>query len=313
MLRSMVLLAAAAMGAVTVAVMAAETAAPAPVGDRLLMRTAAGPAFAYAHGGTLVKPYVKELFSPAGVNVLLDSPSDHIHHHGLMFALAADGVDFWAEQKVFGRQRSVRFGELSPRRDGATLLSGLAETLDWIAPKDPKPLVREAREVEVAADPALGATLVTWRSRVEAAPGRASVKLTGSHYFGLGMRFIRSMDNAGPFFTAKGPVDGEVVRGDERLTPGTWCAYTAAADGKPVTVAMFDHPKNPRPALWFTMGKPFAYLAATMNLHREPMTLEAAKPLSLVYGVAVWDGKVEAAAIEKLYRRWLDLAAPTNP
>ena len=52
---------------------------------------------------------------------------------------------------------------------------------------------------------------------------------------------------------------GEIVRGDERLTAAKWCAYTAKADGKPVTAAIFDHPGNVRhPAKMFTMSKPFA-------------------------------------------------------
>jgi hypothetical protein len=98
-----------------------------------------------------------------------------------------------------------------------------------------------------------------------------------------------------------------VVRGDERLTPSRWCAYTAVADGKPVTFSMFDHPKNVRPALWFTMAAPFGYLSATINLWKEPYALEAGKPLTFSYGVALWDGKVAAKDVEALYRRWLDL------
>ncbi len=51
------------------------------------------------------KPYLAKLFSPAGIQVLRDSPADHKHHHGLMFALAVDGVDFWSETETCGRQR----------------------------------------------------------------------------------------------------------------------------------------------------------------------------------------------------------------
>ena len=52
----------------------------------------------------LFKPYIKTLCTPKGVNVLLDSPEDHIHHHGLMFAVNADGVNFWEESADTGRQ-----------------------------------------------------------------------------------------------------------------------------------------------------------------------------------------------------------------
>jgi hypothetical protein len=71
---------------------------------------------------------------------------------------------------------------------------------------------------------------------------------------------------------------------------------------------MFDDPKNPRhPAKMFTMSKPFAYLSATLNLWKEPMELKCGAELDLCYGVAVCDGKLGAAGIEKLYQRWLTL------
>lgn len=302
-------------GAAAVALAATAAAAdPAQIqirsGDQAVAIQDAGrPILEYVHGPELFKPYVKQLVTPGGVNVLLDSPPDHIHHHGLMFAVGVEGVDFWAETKTSGRQIHRAVGDTrSQARDGLAT-AAFSERIDWVTPKADKAVAHEVRSVTVFRGAAPDATLLTWQARLEAAEGHPSVQLGGSHYYGLGMRFLRSMDAAGPFFTAKGPVDGEVVRGDERLTAGPWCAYTALSDGKPVTVAMFDDPKNPRPALWFTMAKPFAYLSATLNLHREPMTLEAGKPLALTYGVAVWDGKVEAEEIEKVYRRWRELSA----
>ena len=46
---------------------------------------------------TAMKPYIQELYTPGGVQVLRDSVPDHKHHHGMMFAVAADGVNFWEE------------------------------------------------------------------------------------------------------------------------------------------------------------------------------------------------------------------------
>jgi hypothetical protein len=69
---------------------------------------------------------------------------------------------------------------------------------------------------------------------------------------------------------------------------------------------MFDHPENPRhPATWFTMAKPFAYLAATLNLEAEPLTLSGAGPLHLRYAVALWDGRRNAEQVDGLYRKWV--------
>jgi hypothetical protein len=144
---------------------------------------------------------------------------------------------------------------------------------------------------------------LTWRSRLEPPPGAASVTLTGDHYYGLGMRLLASMDG-GQFLYASGQ-PGMVVRGDERNTPSAWCAITGPADGKVVTVALFDHPANPRhPAVMFTMARPFAYQSATLNLWKQPMKVSADAPLDLRYGVAVWDGKIERAEIERAYEEW---------
>jgi hypothetical protein len=134
--------------------------------------------------------------------------------------------------------------------------------------------------------------------------GKASVTLTGSHYFGLGLRFIRSMDAVGEFRNAdKKP--GAVYRGEERLVRSNWCAYTAPVEGTVVTVAMFDHPDNPRhPATWFMMAKPFAYLSATLGLHETPIEIAAGEPLILRYGVVLWDRAAESDEIDSLYQNW---------
>jgi len=149
------------------------------------------------------------------------------------------------------------------------------------------------------------ATLVTWESRLTVPDGKESATLGGSHYHGLGMRFIRSMDTDGEFRNPDNDA-GVIFRGEERLARSRWCAYTARADGKLVTAAMFDHPDNPRhPATWFMMAKPFAYLSATMRLHEEPLKVVAGKPVVLRYGVVLWDGRTETPQIEELYKQWV--------
>jgi len=276
--------------------------------DNTTIKVTAGdrPVLVYRHGDVAHKPYVVELYSPGGTQVLRDSPLDHKHHHALMFAIGADGVDFWSEHAKCGRQKIRSQGAVKSENRNGTARVSFSQRLDWIGPGSEQPLMLEQRQIEVApSSEAMRATVATWRSRLEVPPGKQTVKLTGSHYFGLGMRFVTSMDKAGQFFNSEGKL-GDIVRGSERLSRAKWCAYTAAADGKPVTVAVFDHSQNVRhPAAMFTMDAPFAYLSATMNLWKEPMTLSADKPLSLCYGVAVWDGPVESAAVEQLYHQWV--------
>jgi hypothetical protein len=270
-------------------------------GDKLLFR--------YRYADVPWKPCADQLVSPADVQVLRDSPRDHKHHHALMFGLTVDGVNFWEENSPkSGKEKHKSLVlEKSSVHDGVGR-TGFVEQLDWVGLGSDAPLLVERRTINVLRAADLGATLVEWRCRLQTPPGKDSVKLTGNHYFGLGMRFLASMDEGWRFFNSDDK-PGEIVRGDETLTATKWCAYTANADGKPVTVAIFDHPDNVRyPARMFTMSKPFAYLSATRNEWKEPLLLNADKPLELTYGVALWDGEVEKQTVEKLYRRWLQLS-----
>lgn len=262
----------------------------------------------YRYAEVPKKPYVRELYTPGGVQVLRDSPHDHKHHHSLMFAVAVDKVDFWSENPNNGLEVHREFGPAATWGGGKEGLSGasLVERLDWLAP-DKKLLAREERTIVVRRGPDLGTNLVSWQTRLEPPPGQAAIQLSGSHYFGLGVRFVVSMDKGGKRFDSVGK-SGEAVRGTERLDRAAWSAYTAQADGKPVTVAVFDHPGNPRhPATMFSMVAPFAYLSATLNLNKEPLEVKASAPLVVRYGVAALDGEAAPAKIQQLYDRWVKL------
>jgi len=268
------------------------------------------PLLAYAFGDVPFKPYIRELFTPGGVQVLRDSPSDHKHHHALMFATSADGTDFWSETPTCGRQSTsdtveTKAESLSDRAHRTSRASFRFE-VQWQRP-DRIPVLNEKRIIVAYGGDDLPMTLITWQSRLEPPRAEGVVTLTGAHYVGLGMRFVTSMDNGGRFITPEGK-QGDVVRGTERVTPAPWCAYAASAQGKPVTVALFDHPGNSRhPAPMFTMTAPFAYLSATLNLWKTPFVIQAGNPVVLRYGVAAWDGQVDPTAVAKAYERWLQL------
>jgi len=267
-------------------------------GQRVLMR--------YNYENVPFKPCVNELFSPGGVNILRDAPADHLHHHALMYAIAVDGINFWEEQQAPGRQSHRSFADMRISKRGDTPSAGFAERLDWINPRNKELMLKETRIIKVCQPDDFNVTLLSWQSRFAVPSGKDSVTLSGSHYFGLGMRFLESMDTGGQLRNSESKA-GEVVRGDERITRADWCAYTAKANGKVVTVAMLGHPDNLRyPTHWFTMSKPFAYLSATLNLYKEPLKVLSDKPLLLRYGVVVWDNRVENEQIEKVYNWWVN-------
>ena len=251
------------------------------------------------------KPFLGKLFSSKGVNVLRDAPADHLHHHGLMFAVAVDGIDFWSENEKCGHQKHAGLDGVGEATHAGLSWGTFAQRVDWLGPDGKTPLLKERRTIHCSRVPDGGPTIVAWQARLEPPPGKASVRVTGSTNFGLGMRFVQSMDAGGRFQNADGKTGVEGTN-DRR---SDWCAYSAKAGGKPVTVAMFDGPKNVRhPATWFTMDSHFAYLAATLNLAKEPLVIESAGPLVLRYAVAVWDGQVGPEKIGKLYGQLVEWA-----
>lgn len=241
-----------------------------------------------------LKPYLKQLSTPGGQQVLLDSPVDHVHHHGLMFALSVDDVSYWEEDDGGGRQTVVQTQAADPGM--------LSQTLRWIAPQGAHAL-NEQRRIQMSQT--TDATWLTWHSTLTVPETLDSVRLGGGHYYGLGMRFIREFDPVATFRFA-GSAEGEPVRGTEKLTRANWVACVGKVDEGWVTAAMFSSPQNPRPpAWWFTMDKPFAYQSATLNLWKQPLTLERNHALQLTYGVALMDGDIPAEQIESLYLQWV--------
>lgn len=260
------------------------------------------------------KPYIAQLFAPGETPVPLldDSPADHFHHHGLMFALSVDDTDFWAEKGGgnIGRQDVV---------DSMVTTSGdgFAQRLRWLA-ADGTPLLNESRRVRVWAvgEGADAVHWLDWESSLTPAAGRDQVRLSGAHYFGLGLRFLPAWSNRGDFIWADAFIPS--AEDGERVTPGDWCAVRRTIEGRQVTVLMVAHAANPRPAEWFTMCKPFCYLSATLNLKNEPFPLAKGRSWTLRYGLAVLSTPADHARLASIAVAWRSsnkstATEPSNP
>ncbi|MCC6405889.1 MAG: PmoA family protein [Planctomycetes bacterium] len=215
------------------------------------------------------------------------------------------------ERLLEQRELSLEQRELTPERRELTperreLLPERRELLP-----ERRELLPERRELPLDA-PSAGAPLVfTWTSRLAVPDGRQSARLSGRAYFGLGMRLAEPFDRVARF-THSDDAKSELVRGDERLTAGRWCAIAAEVAGRTRTLALFAHPSNPRPARFFTMAEPFAYLSATLDLAREPLVLVRGEPRTLVYALAVWDRAAERDEIEARYADWMARAVASG-
>ncbi len=260
------------------------------------------PVLTYKYLDVPFKPYIQCLYTPDGFNILRDAPHDHLHHHALMFALRVDGTTFWEETEKGGKETHQAFTDIRITPEDNNGTAGFTESLIWSSP-DQKKLLDETRTVNVLRSGKSGPTLLEWQTTLSLHQGVSSVTISGNHYYGLGMRFLQSMDKIGTFLNSQ-KSDGEVFNGTEKLTEAEWCAYSVDANGMPVTVAMFDTPDNPKPVTWFTMTDPFSFLSATLRYHEAPFDLNAGQTLTLRYAVAVWDGLIKPEEIEQQYHSW---------
>jgi hypothetical protein len=266
--------------------------------SEMIVRIHGKPAVIYQLAGGW-KPYIKEFRNGSGFNVIQDGPPDHRHHHGIMFAVRVEGVNFWEEQEQSGRQEQRRLLPVVKGEIAGLSYVSFGQDLAWTRPGDPQPLLQETRRLAVCFSEELGATLTDWRSVLTVPQGRDGVGLSGPNYVGLAVRFASSMDSGGLFRNANGQSG---VRGTDGAAAG-WAAYSGPVGRSRVaTVAVFGDAKTP--PLWFTLDEPFAYLAATLGLDRKPIQLPGNGKLELRYGLAVWDTNPELARIQGLYDRW---------
>jgi hypothetical protein len=264
-------------------------------GTKVILKSGDFDVADYRYKNVPFKPYISKLRTPSGRNILRDAPFDHLHHHGLMFALWANDCDFWTENSSrCGKQMTV---SIKPQEEST---SDLQSEIEW-RNGNSKSVLKEQRRISVLRGD--GVVFLNWQSKLVAEYGDVEFDKRNHHYAGLGLRFDQSMDKGGRFFSDSDSNKFVSVRNDERLTECKWMAYTAKLDGKPVTVAVFGYSDNPIPTLAFTMGdsgKPFAYLGISLNFHRKPVILKSGESLECNYLIAVWVGEVTAETIEKI-------------
>lgn len=241
----------------------------------------------YAQGQ--FKPYVKEFAPLGGVNILRDAPFDHLHHHGLMYAITVNGVNFWEESARAGFQKPVATIPWTESRspEGRPRFT-LQQTLHWLAPADAAlpetakaALLIERRTLTLTVDEAQKEVALHWRGEFEVGGKTNEVRLTGANYHGLGMRFIKEFDPLARHLNAGGAPD---LNGRQDVSKHPWGSVSFEAPDRSATIVLYGHPTNARGAPWFfTMRTPFAYLSATQNLDKEPLVYHAGDTWQLNY------------------------------
>jgi hypothetical protein len=251
----------------------------------------------YSFGGQQFKPYVKELRTLRGANLLLDAPADHLHHHGLMYAIRIDGTNFWEEAKDAGRQEHRRMLEV--RSDDTS--ARFRELLDWRSAGSDRPILTEERELILTVDEPADEVALRWRGRFTV--GTAPVKLHGSAYNGLGLRLPPSWDRTALHRNSENAAYTEEQKWD--VTRARWAVVSQSKGDERGTVVLFGSPQNAGATSFFSMLNPFAYLSATQSLDLKPMEYGPGEKFEIDYLVLISASEKSMEAIETHYTRWL--------
>ena len=246
-------------------------------------RVEVGACATYRFGPALPKPCVHPLTTPRGHVLSGFEMSDHVWHRGLWFAIKfVNGTNFWEEHAPFG----VQMSDGQPRcemleRD----VLRVTHRIDWTSDAT-GPVIRETRALTFRGD-----GVIDWSAELAAVRDLVLDRTpytTWGGYGGLSFRAAREQHDANFLIPCGETVSGLAGQSHD------WCVMQAKVDGgvdRHVSLAMIDHPTNPRsPSPWYCKsGNGFNYVNAALLFH-EPMSLKRSDALRFRYRVLYRDG-----------------------
>lgn len=257
------------------------------------------------------KPYVRELYTLAGENILLDGPLDHLHHHGLMYAIRVNGINFWEETLESGRQKHISILQRIHAESDDSLSADLIQTIHWTAPRNDRPLLIECRVITVRVNEKADEVAVGWQASFTV--GQEALKIHGSAYNGLGMRLPPSWNRTAIHQNSENVPYTTEQTGD--VTSARWAAVSRVGE-RGSTVLLFGSPGNPGETRFFSMVNPFTYLSATQNLELRPLNYGSGEKFGLSYLLLAYSRRKSAEFINERYLEWLKInktAEQTKP
>lgn len=265
-------------------------------------RAANGAVAEYRFDPELPKPCVHPLTTPAGYVLSGFQMSDHIWHRGLWFAIKfINGVNFWEENPPFGRQQTLN-QPICQFTDQQGLV--LSSELDWRAPEG-ETMLREKRQLIFQTLDRLTAA-IEWCAQLTAVRGLVLDRTpytTWGGYGGLTFRASRMLHNVSFLLP-----DGQSVPGRAGQSH-PWLLMQGQVDGAKdlwVSVALIDHPSNPRsPSPWYARCDQATFMNAAFLFH-EKMELAEGQTLRFRYLFLWRDGTwrpEELAAVAERFRR----------
>ncbi len=280
------------------------------------------PFTTFYFGPDAPKPYLHPLRAADGTIVTRLYPvenvpgedHDHPHHRGLWFTHGdVNGLNFWANEP--SQPGPPPPGKIVLRKiDKVDDASGTIHAIfDWEAP-DGKLVLTEDRTMVFGGD--AQRRLIDFDVTFTA--GSEPVKFGDTKEGMFAMRLATPLEEPHP--RSKGPErTGKIVNAEgktgEANTWGKrspWVDYSGKLNGKPVGVAIFDNPANPKyPTYWHVRS--YGLFAANIFGEHDfygdktrdgSVTVAPGKALHFRYRVVIHEGDTQAAGIAKLYKEY---------
>lgn len=249
---------------------------------------------------------------------------DHPHHVGLHYAHGAvrivkdgkpgEAVDFWHNNKGVIRNRELRIdGE-----QGALILKN-----QWLDEAG-ELMLRDVTRVAFGGDE--GARWIDWKVTLTAPESHGLIfgdTKEGTFSIRLAEELaIRSPDKDVPTGVARGNLansrgaNGKDVWGKR----AEWCAAYGDLEGKPVVVALLDHPDNPRHPTWWMARdygmfniNPFGIsFFANKDRGTGDFSFQAGESVTFRYRVLLMESAFDAEVIEEQYRGFIRSVRPAE-
>lgn len=262
------------------------------------------------------RPFMYPIVGAAGENLVRNfpmkagvagEPADHKHHRSLWFAHGAvNGIDFWSEEKAFGTQKHVGFGDIKSSGNKGTFTT---ET-KWVDAEG-KVQLTDSRKITVTALPD-GEKYLDFEITLKASEGE--VILGDTKEGTMAIRLCPSLCLKGD--GAKGHAFNNVGDKDKDIwgKKANWVSYEGPdPKGNDVAVVMFSHPSNLRsPMTWHARdyglfaANPFGLhdfegLPKGQEMTRGDHKLAKGESLPLRFRFYFAKGKPEAAALDSKF------------
>jgi hypothetical protein len=269
------------------------------------------PMLVYAFAANQFKPYVRELCTLRGESVLRDAPADHLHHHGLMYAICLNGVNFWEERDLPGIEKSIGIVPQKTRRNPRGLPeASFTQLIHWVAFTNREvtdsavvAFLIENRTLTLTVDESAGEVALLWDAQFEVGKYTPKLQLHGANYNGLGLRLPQSFDKVARFANSgNAPYTGNNT---QNVIPANWTSVSGTVDGKDIMLVLFGHAENGHGhGTFFTMTEPFAYLAVTQGLDKEPLEYKAGDKFRSRYLLTVYSENKPREFIARRAEAW---------